>query len=144
MQAWLQGFGSLPSAGLFCLPSDVSRECATSGDKCVQCDIEECFLLLLSNDGKASALSVVVDVFIDGEKARALIDTGASCSFCTEIAVKHKTATQPIPPPGFRVRLGNGGSHAITQRILNAEVTMNRSSSVQDVMLIPHPSGIAL
>ena len=119
-------------------------ESAAAGGKCVQSEIEECLLLPLSNNGKASALSFVVNVFVDGEKARALIDTGASCSFCTEIAVKHKTATQPIPPPGFRVRLGNGGSHAITQRILNAEVTMNRSSSVQDVMLIPHPSGIAL
>ena len=122
----------------------VAGENAASGDKCVQSDIEECFLLLLSNDGKASALSVVVDVFIDGEKARALIDTGASCSFCTEITVMHKTATQLIPPPGFKVRLGNGGSHAITQRIQNAEVTRNRTSSVQDVMLSPHPSGIAL
>ncbi len=123
--------------GQLCPPCTVDSSAAED-------DLETTLLSgIRGSSGKSSALSFVVDAYVGGCKARALVDTGASVSFCADhFATTHSLKVVPDEDAGFRVRLGNGSTEPVKQRVQDVKVTLKDVSHVQDVYLLPLPTGI--
>jgi hypothetical protein len=86
--------------------------------------------------GISSANTMQLDVWVDGDTLRALIDSGSTHSFISD-AVASRLHLDPLPQPGLCVRVANGDRVATTDVCRAARIFIDSEEFVLDLFIIP-------